>query len=85
MLAVLSQPVYASQQTTIAIILYKCTQDCYDTDLPTSSMLSMFSDMCAADADLWADADMPSVVKYLRGCADLNMPDVWRSVFPRKL
>ena len=32
------------------------------------------------DSDVWADADMPSVCEYLRGCRDLTLPPVFRDV-----
>ena len=32
------------------------------------------------DGDLWADADMPSVCRYLRGCKSLLVPESFREV-----
>ena len=35
--------------------------------------------------DTWLDAEMPSVVTYLRGTRLLEIPDDWRPYIPQKL
>ena len=35
--------------------------------------------------DLWADADLIPVIKYVRGAKRLRMPDCWKAVFPTSL
>lgn len=32
--------------------------------------------------DLWAEGDLLSVVRYLRGSKKLKLPNEWRSVLP---
>ena len=36
--------------------------------------------MMAEPLDEWEDADLPSVLTYLRGSKSLNVPPVWRSI-----
>ena len=36
-------------------------------------------------ADLWEDAQMGSVVAYLRGAQTLSLPEEWKAAFPKSL
>lgn len=35
--------------------------------------------------DLWADADLIPVIRYVYGARRLKMPDCWKAVFPISL
>jgi len=35
--------------------------------------------------DLWGDADMVNVIRYLRGSKLLEIPDEWRPLLPKEL
>ena len=35
--------------------------------------------------DVWADADMPECLQYLKGNTALNIPSAWRALIPEAL
>lgn len=41
---------------------------------------SILQSMMAEPLDWWEDADLPSVLTYLRGNKSLNVPSAWRSI-----
>ena len=41
---------------------------------------SLLRSMMAEPLDEWEDADLPSVLTYLRGNKSLNVPRMWRSI-----
>ena len=52
---------------------------CLMQDYETTTLRPMLTELCA-DADLWAEADMAPVVRYLRGARDLSMPPLLREL-----
>jgi hypothetical protein len=38
-----------------------------------------------SDPELWQFVDFQEIFVYLRGSTRLSLPDIWKSVIPRKL
>ena len=55
-----------------------CKMSLYE-DHGGASALQLLETM-KTDVDVWADADMPSVCRYLRGCKSLQVPESFREV-----
>ena len=66
----------------IYIYIYLEVFLCLLQDYDTASLRPMLTELCA-DADLWAEADMAPVVRYLRGAKGLNMPRLLRELIDR--
>ena len=62
----------------IYIYVRICISSCVQ-DYETRSLRPMLTELCA-DPDLWAEADMAPVLRYLRGAKDLQLPSLLREI-----